>query len=78
MMGLTPAVCTSFLLAVLLFSATLDRVGKQDKHLRALTCRADNCWSKIETVCHQTNSDYKLYCTVAYNYMLPQRLIRIL
>ena len=34
MMGLTPAVCTSFLLAVLLISATLDCAGKQDKHLR--------------------------------------------
>ena len=37
MMGLTPAVCTSFLLAVLLISATLDRAGKEDKHLRENT-----------------------------------------
>ena len=37
-MGLTPtAVCTSFLLAVFLFSATLDCAGKQDKHLRENT-----------------------------------------
>ena len=37
MMGVTPAVCTSFLLAVLLISATLDRAGKQGKHLRENT-----------------------------------------
>ena len=32
-MGLTSTVCASFLLAVLLFSATLDCAGKQDKPL---------------------------------------------
>ena len=60
-MGLTPAVCTSFLLAVFLFSATLDCAGKQDKHLREYTCKADNCGSKIETVLLQNQSGYNMY-----------------
>ena len=60
-MGLTPAVCTSFLLAVFLFSATLDRAGKQDKHLRALTCRADDYSSKIEAVLLQSWNGYNRY-----------------